>query len=149
MFFDKLSEESQTEPAEYLVTSAIMLKGHVEGTLAREEGLQGPGHSTVTVAQACTRVRSFHVCGRGYGGWFSPSTGQRSGLYVHPVGVALYQHAQDHRLLTLDILGYPGLFGDILDQPLISKVIPISGGQWRFNKESRDPPPPRGSQARR
>ena len=26
----------------------------------------------------------------------------------------LYQHAQDHRLLTLDILGYPSLFGDIL-----------------------------------
>ena len=32
---------------------------------AREEGLQGPGHpqATVTVAQACTRVRSLHVCG--------------------------------------------------------------------------------------
>ena len=28
------------------------------------------------------------LCGRGYGDWFSPSTGQRSGLYVHPVGVA-------------------------------------------------------------
>ena len=28
MFFDKLGEESQTGPAEYLVTSAIMLKGH-------------------------------------------------------------------------------------------------------------------------
>ena len=26
----------------------------------------------------------------------------------------LYLHAQDHRLLTRDILGYPGLFGDIL-----------------------------------
>ena len=25
-----------------------------------------------------------------------------------------YRHAQDHRLLTLDILGYPSLFGDIL-----------------------------------
>ena len=26
----------------------------------------------------------------------------------------LYRHAQDHRLLTRDILGYPSLFGDIL-----------------------------------
>ena len=25
--------------------------------LEKQEGLQGPGHSTVTVAQACTRVR--------------------------------------------------------------------------------------------
>ena len=38
------------------------------------------------------------LCDRGYGGWFSPSTGRRSGQYVHPVGVAtvtVYQHAQD------------------------------------------------------
>ena len=26
----------------------------------------------------------------------------------------VYQHVQDHRLLTRDILGYPSLFGDIL-----------------------------------
>ena len=39
----------------------------------------------------------------GIGGWFCPSTGQRSGLYVHPVGV-----------LSRDILGYPILFGNIL-----------------------------------
>ena len=26
----------------------------------------------------------------------------------------LYRHAQDHRLLTRDMLGYPSLFGDIL-----------------------------------
>ena len=26
----------------------------------------------------------------------------------------LYRHAQDHRLLTRDILGYPSLYGDIL-----------------------------------
>ena len=59
------------------------------------------------------------LCGRGYGGWFSPSTGQRSGQYVHPVAAGpsellLYRHAQDHRLLTRDILGYPSLFGDVL-----------------------------------
>ena len=59
----------------------------------------------------------------------------------------LYRHAQDHRLvLTQDILGNPSLFGDILDQPLISKVIQFSGGQWRFKEESRDLPQQRGSQ---
>ena len=47
---------------------------------AREEGLQGPGHPT--------DAATLHIFGRGYGGWFSPSTGQRSGLYVHPVWVA-------------------------------------------------------------
>ena len=30
---------------------------------AREGGLQGPGHLTVTLAQACTRVCLLHVCG--------------------------------------------------------------------------------------
>ena len=73
---------------------------------AREEGLQGPGHSTVTVAQACTRVRSFHVCGRGYGGWFSPSTGQRSGQYVHPVGVPPVPTRSGPKVTNQ---GYPGL----------------------------------------
>ena len=28
-----------------------------------------------------------------------------------------YRHAQDYRLLTRDILGYPSLFGDILGYP--------------------------------
>ena len=36
---------------------------------------------------SCTRVTSLHVCGRGYGGWFSLSTGRRSGQYVHSVVV--------------------------------------------------------------
>ena len=40
------------------------------------------------VAQACTRVLSLHVCARGYGGWFSPSTVRRSGQYVYLAGVA-------------------------------------------------------------
>ena len=31
-----------------------------------------------------------------------------------PSELRLYRHAQDHRLLTRDILGYPSLFGDIL-----------------------------------
>ena len=50
-----------------------------------------------------------------------------------------YQHAQDHRLLTLNILGYPSLFGDILGQTraliIVSKIILFSGGQWRFEEE--------------
>ena len=80
---------------------------------------------------------------------FLPALDKDQAYMFTPSELPLYRHAQDHRLITLDILGYPSLFGDILDQPLISKVIPISGVQWRFNKESRDPPPPRGSQARR
>ena len=80
---------------------------------------------------------------------FLPALDKDQAYMFTPSELPLYQHAQDHRLLTLDILGYPCLFGDILGQPLISKVIPFSGGQWRFNEESRDPPPPRGSQARR
>ena len=42
-------------------------------------------------------------------GWFSPSTGRRSGRYVHPVGVVPVPTPSDHRLLTRDILGYPRL----------------------------------------
>ena len=36
--------------------------------------------------------------------------------------MSLYRHAQDHRLLTRDILGYPSVFGDILGEHLISNV---------------------------
>ena len=67
---------------------------------------------------------ALHVCGRGYGGQFSPSTGQRSYMFT-PSELRLYRHAQDHRLLSRDILGYPSLFGNILAQPLISNVIPL------------------------
>ena len=46
------------------------------------------------------------LCGRGYGGWFCPITGQRSGLYVHPVGVApVLTRSGPH----VTIPGYPGL----------------------------------------
>ena len=31
-----------------------------------------------------------------------------------PSELRLYRHAQDHSLLTRDILGYPSLFGDYL-----------------------------------
>ena len=65
-----------------------------------------PPGLTVTVAQACTRVQSLHVCGRGYGGWISPSTGQRSGRYVHPVRVA---PVPTHSGPKVTNQGYPGL----------------------------------------
>ena len=39
-----------------------------------------------------------------------------------PSELRLYQHAQDHSLLTLDILGCLSVFGDILGQHLISTV---------------------------
>ena len=52
------------------------------------------------------------LCGQSYGGWFSPSTGRRSGVNIDmftPSELRLYQHAKDHRLQTQDILGYPSL----------------------------------------
>ena len=47
-----------------------------------------------------------HICGLGYGGWFSHSTGQRSGRYVHPIGVAPVQTRWGPQVT---IPGYPGL----------------------------------------
>ena len=44
--------------------------------------------------------------GRGYGGWFSPSTGRRSGQYVHPVRVAPVPARSGPQLTNQ---GYPGL----------------------------------------
>ena len=63
---------------------------------------------------ALTSTMKKHVCGRGFGVWFSPSTGRRSGQYVTPSELCLYWHAQDHSLLTRNILVYPSLFGDTL-----------------------------------
>ena len=73
---------------------------------AWEEGLQGPGHPTITLAQACTRVCLLHVCGRGYGGWFSHSTGRRSGRHVHSLGVAPVPTCSGPQATNP---GYPGL----------------------------------------
>ena len=60
----------------------------------------------VTVAQACqcTRVHSLHV--RGYGCWFSPSTGQLERSGWRSCNNTLT--SQNHRLLTR-VQGYPGL----------------------------------------
>ena len=46
------------------------------------------------------------LCGWGYGGWFSPSTGRRSGRYVHPVGVAPVPTRSGPQVTNQ---GYPGL----------------------------------------
>ena len=51
-------------------------------------------------------AQELHVCGRGYGGQFSPSTGQRADLYVHPVGVAPVPTRSGPQVT---IPGYPGL----------------------------------------
>ena len=46
------------------------------------------------------------LCDRGYGGWFSPSTGRRSGQYVQPVGVAPVPTRSGPQVTNP---GYPGL----------------------------------------
>ena len=84
---------------------------------AREEGLQGPGSPTVTLAQDCTRVcsprRSMSVAEVMQAGFLPALDEDRADMFT-PLELHLYRHAQDHRLLSLDILGYPSLFGDIL-----------------------------------
>ena len=45
---------------------------------------------------------------------FLPALDKDQAYMFTPSELPLYQHAQDHRLLTRDILGYPSLFGDIL-----------------------------------
>ena len=45
---------------------------------------------------------------------FPPALDEDQADMFTPSELRLYRHAQDHRLLTRDILGYPSLFGDIL-----------------------------------
>ena len=45
---------------------------------------------------------------------FLPELDKDQANIFAPSELLLYQHAQDQRLLTRDILGYPSLFGDIL-----------------------------------
>ena len=45
---------------------------------------------------------------------FLPALDEDQANMLTPKELRLYLHAQDHRLLTRDILGYPSLFGDIL-----------------------------------
>ena len=83
---------------------------------AREEGLQGIGSPAVTLAQDCTRVclplRSMSVA-EAMEGSFLPALDKEQTYMFTPSELRLYQHAQDHRLLSRDILGYPSLFGNI------------------------------------
>ena len=87
----------------------------------------------------------------GYGGWFLPSTGRRSGQYVHPVGVAPVPTSSGPQVtnpgpwISWVIQVYLVIY---LVNPWHQKF-PILRWTWRFEKESRDPPPLRGSQVRR
>ena len=69
--------------------------------------------------------RSLHVCGRGYGGWFSPSAGQRSGPYVHPVGVASVPTRSGSKVTNP---GYPGSsqFTWLYPWPVNSTILVLS-----------------------
>ena len=58
---------------------------------------------------------------------FLPALDKDQSDMFTPSELRQYRHAQDYRLLTWDILGYPSLFGDILGLPLISKTMLFSG----------------------
>ena len=45
---------------------------------------------------------------------FVPALDEDQGDMFTSLELRLHQHAQDHRLLTRDILGYPSLFRNIL-----------------------------------
>ena len=45
---------------------------------------------------------------------FLPALDEDQADMFTPLELRLYRHAQDHRLLNGDILGYPNLFGDFL-----------------------------------
>ena len=45
---------------------------------------------------------------------FLPALDEDQANLSTPKELRLYLHAQDHRLLTRDMLGYPSLFGDII-----------------------------------
>ena len=90
-FFVKLENEVHMN-----MTNMHMHPNFADGALPLQVGV-GLTRMAVTPRQ----LRLFcsgTLCGRGYGGWFSPSTGQRSGRYVHPVAAGpsellLYRHA--------------------------------------------------------
>ena len=71
--------------------------------MARRPRLAGGGHSAVApfVAEAMKAG-------------FLPALDEDQSDMFTPSELRLYRHAQPHRLLTRDILGYPSLFGDIL-----------------------------------
>ena len=45
---------------------------------------------------------------------FLPALDKDQADMFTPLELLLYRHAQDHRLLTRNILGYPSLYGDIV-----------------------------------
>ena len=94
--------------------------------------LAGRGFSAVAPSQCARAAKAME-------GSFLPALDKDQAYMFIPSELRLYWHAQDHRLLSRDILGYPSLFqvGNILAQPLISKVILFSGGQWNFEGLTR------------
>ena len=66
---------------------------------------------------------------------FLPALDEDRADMFTPSELRLYLHAQDYSLLTLHILGYPRLFGDIL--PRYQKLSPFevdSGGSKRSHR---------------
>ena len=54
---------------------------------------------------------------------FLPALDEDQADMFTPSELLLYQHAQDLRISTRDILGYPSLFGDILDEGLLHQAL--------------------------
>ena len=67
-------------------------------------------HPTVTVAESSCSMSVATAMEAG----FLPALDKDQADMLTLWELCLYLHNQDHRLLTLDILGYPSLFGDIL-----------------------------------
>ena len=86
------------------------------------------------------------LCGRGYGGWFSPSTGRRSGRYVHPVGVAPVPTRSGPQVtnpgypgLSQFIWWYPWLTPDIKSYPVFRWTVEVRRGVTRPAAAARQP----------
>ena len=77
---------------------------------------------------------ALHVCGRlwrALEAGFVPALDKDQAYMFTPSELRLYRHAQDRRLLSRDILGYPILFGNILG---------LSTGQFLSCRGSRIAP---------
>ena len=78
------------------------------------------------------------LCGWGCGGWFSPSTGRRSGRYVHHVGVAPVPTLSGPQVtnpkypgLSQFIWWYPLLTPDIKSYPVFRWTVEVRRGVTR------------------
>ena len=105
---------------------------------------------TRTAATPCRRRRFCTFCGRGYGGWYSssPSTGRRSGRYVHPVEVAPVPTRSGPRVANPGYPGlswsqfiewYPCLTHDIKSYPVFRWTVEVRRGVTRPTAAERQP----------